>query len=281
MKCASKINVFMFFDYRDYLRAFFNELKKNDLDFSLRTLQESLTFSGSAFFSRILDGSRPFSLEKARQFADYYTFPEKEKEYLLSMVRFGNEKNVDKRDVLLKALVSLRSNHKEYALQDASLKFFSKWYIPVLRDLMPLILTETNYNQIGRMFVPPLKETQVKSALAYLIENKFLFKSDDGLFEVREPIVSTPPRVRSTILRQYHLKNLEINADAYDLCSVDERSLSSITCSLSPESFEKVREEIRLLRERVLAIAQEDKNPSMVCHLGVQWLPRAKKRRDK
>lgn len=271
----------MFFDYRDYLRAFFNELKKNDLDFSLRTLQESLTFSGSAFFSRILDGSRPFSLEKARQFADYYTFPEKEKEYLLSMVRFGNEKNVDKRDVLLKALVSLRSNHKEYALQDASLKFFSKWYIPVLRDLMPLILTETDYNQIGRMFVPPLKETQVKSALAYLIENKFLFKSDDGLFEVREPIVSTPPRVRSTILRQYHLKNLEINASAYDLCSVDERSLSSITCSLSPESFEKVREEIRLLRERVLAIAQEDKNPSMVCHLGVQWLPRAKKRRDK
>ena len=106
--------------------------------------------------------------------------------------------------------------------------------------------------------------------------NGFVEIRKDGTYRVADPIVATPPRVRSTILRKYHLKNLEIDAQVYDDFTSDDRSITSVTCSLSKEGFEKVRAEIASLRERILAIARDDRAPDRVCHVGFQLVPRAK-----
>ena len=126
------------------------------------------------------------------------------------------------------------------------------------------------------MFTPALRAPQVQSGIDYLTEAGFITTAEDGKYIVTSPIISTPPRVRSTILRKYHIKNLEINAEVYDSFTSDDRSMTSVTCSLSKESFEKVREEIAMLREKILAIAREEKSPDRVCHVGFQLVPRAK-----
>lgn len=279
MDSVSKISVFMYFDYTEYLRDLLQNLQSGN-GASMRSIQTQLGLKGSAFFTRILDGSRPLSLENAKIIANSTNMDEGEAEYFFNMVRFGNEKNVDKREALLKKLIASRSQNKEYALRDSTLKFFDKWYIPVIRDLLPLLPQGRNTpdlaQKIGRMTIPALKASQVQGAIDYLKENGFIRENPDGFFEVNEPIVSTPPRVRSTVLRKYHLKNLEINGDVYDELSSDDRSVSSVTCSMSKESFEKVRLELQQFREKILAIAREDKSPDRVCHLGLQFVTRAK-----
>jgi uncharacterized protein (TIGR02147 family) len=130
--------------------------------------------------------------------------------------------------------------------------------------------------KIGRMFTPVLRAPQVESGIRYLMESGFVTLDENGVYRVEQPIVSTPPRVRSTILRKYHLKNLEVNSEVYDLFTSDDRSVTSVTCSLSKESFEKVREEIAKLREKILALSREEKNPDRVCHVGFQLVNRAK-----
>lgn len=267
-------NVFMYFDYREYIRDVLETLQKDGL--SLRAIQESAGLSGSAFFTRILDGSRPLSTANAKTLVTAWGMGEIEAEYFMDMVKFGNERDVDRREGHLKKLLAVRSRNREYALQDSSLKFFSKWYYPVLRDLLPLISAGTSAERIGRMFTPTLRAPQVQSGIDYLVEAGFIAIGEDGKYAVTSPIVSTPPRVRSTILRKYHLKNLEINAEVYDSFTSDDRSITSVTCSLSKEGFEKVREEIAALREKILAIAREDKSPDRVCHVGFQLVPRAK-----
>lgn len=270
----SNQNIFMYFDYREYLKNVLETLRKEGL--SLRAIQENAGLSGSAFFSRILDGSRPLSVVNAKTLAKAWAMNDDETEYFLDMVKFGNERNVDSREVFLKKLLAARSHNKEFALQDSALKFFSKWYYPVLRDLLPLVPAGTSAEHIGRMFTPALRAPQVQSGIDYLTEAGFITTAEDGKYLVTSPIVSTPPRVRSTILRKYHLKNLEINAEVYDSFTSDDRSMTSVTCSLSKESFEKVREEIASLREKILAIAREEKSPDRVCHVGFQLVPRAK-----
>lgn len=270
----SKLNVFMYFDYREYIRDVLETLQKKGL--SLRAIQEDAGLSGSAFFSRILDGSRPLSSTNAKTIAKAWQMDEEASQYFLDLVNFGNERDVDRREALLKKLLSVRSRNKEFALQDSTLKFFSKWYYPVLRDLLPLLPAGITAEKIGRMFTPVLRAPQVQSGIDYLTEAGFIEIEKDGSYRVTSPIVATPPRVRSTILRKYHLKNLEINAQVYDDFTSDDRSITSVTCSLSKEGFEKVREEIATLRERILAIAREDKSPDRVCHVGFQLVPRAK-----
>ena len=271
---VSKISVFMYFDYRDYIRAVLETMQSKGL--SLRAIQENAGVSGSAFFSRILDGSRPLSIANAKNIAKSWGLSVDESDYFLDLVRFGNEKNVDVREELLRKLLAVRANNQEFALQDSSLKFFSKWYYPVLRDLLPLLPPNTPAEKIGRMFTPVLRAPQVESGIRYLMESGFVTLDENGVYRVEQPIVSTPPRVRSTILRKYHLKNLEVNSEVYDLFTSDDRSVTSVTCSLSKESFEKVREEIAKLREKILALSREEKNPDRVCHIGFQLVNRAK-----
>lgn len=271
---VSKISVFMYFDYRDFIRAVLETMQSKGL--SLRAIQENAGVSGSAFFSRILDGSRPLSIANAKNIAKSWGLSVDESDYFLDLVRFGNEKNVDVREELLRKLLAVRANNQEFALQDSSLKFFSKWYYPVLRDLLPLLPPNTPAEKIGRMFTPVLRAPQVESGIRYLMESGFVTLDENGVYRVEQPIVSTPPRVRSTILRKYHLKNLEVNSEVYDLFTSDDRSVTSVTCSLSKESFEKVREEIAKLREKILALSREEKNPDRVCHVGFQLVNRAK-----
>ena len=271
---VSKISVFMYFDYRDYIRAVLETMQSKGL--SLRAIQENAGVSGSAFFSRILDGSRPLSIANAKNIAKSWGLSVDESDYFLDLVRFGNEKNVDVREELLRKLLAVRANNHEFALQDSSLKFFSKWYYPVLRDLLPLLPPNMPAEKIGRMFTPVLRAPQVESGIRYLMESGFVTLDENGVYRVEQPIVSTPPRVRSTILRKYHLKNLEVNSEVYDLFTSDDRSVTSVTCSLSKESFEKVREEIAKLREKILALSREEKNPDRVCHVGFQLVNRAK-----
>lgn len=271
---VSKISVFMYFDYRDYIGAVLEAMRSKGL--SLRAVQENAGVSGSAFFSRILDGSRPLSIANAKNIAKSWGLSSDESDYFLDLVRFGNEKNVDVREELLRKLLAIRANSQEYALQDSSLKFFSKWYYPVLRDLLPLLPPNTPAEKIGRMFTPVLRAPQVESGIRYLMEAGFVTLDEKGVYHVEQPVVSTPPRVRSTILRKYHLKNLEVNSEVYDLFTSDDRSVTSVTCSLSKESFEKVREEIAKLREKILALSREEKNPDRVCHVGFQLVNRAK-----
>ncbi len=269
-----KINIFMYFDYREYLKDILESLQRSGL--SLRAIQDGIGVSGSAFFSRILDGSRPLSPANAKLVAKAWGMDECETEYFLNLVSFGNERDVIRREILLKKIIAARGKLKEFALQDCSLKFFSKWYYPVLRDLLPLLPANVSAEKIGRMFTPALRAPQVESGIRYLLESGFVICDKDGKYSVTKAIVSTPPRVSSTILRKYHLKNLEINAEVYDLFTSDDRSITSVTCSLSKESFEMVRAEIASLREKILAIAREDKAPDRVCHVGFQLVTRAK-----
>ena len=264
----------MYFDYREYIKDVLDALQKGGL--SLRSIQETIGVSGSAFFSRILDGSRPLSLANAKLIAKAWSLDDDESQYFMDLVSFGNERDVERRENFLKKLLAVRSRNKEFALQDSSLKFFSKWYYPVLRDLLPLLPAGVSAEKIGRMFTPVLRAPQVQSGIDYLTEAGFVEIKSDGIYRVTNPIVATPPRVRSTVLRKYHLKNLEINAQVYDDFTSDDRSITSVTCSLSKEGFEKVRTEIASLREKILAIAREDSSPDRVCHVGFQLVPRAK-----
>ena len=273
MNNVSKISVFMYFDYREYLRTVLENFQAKG--FSTRAIQEFSQVSGSAFFSRSLDNARPLSLENAKKLTKSWKLTAEESDYFLDLVRFGNEKNIDEREIYMKKLLAARAQNQEFALQDSKLQFFSKWYYPVLRDLLPLLPAKISAAKIGAMFTPALRAPQIQSGIQYLIQAGFVTLQKNGTYKVSQPIISTPPRVRSTILRKYHLKNLEVNAQVYDAFTSDDRSITSVTCSLSRESFEKVREEIAKLREKILAISREEKNPDRVCYVGFQLVNRA------
>ncbi|MBN1578456.1 MAG: TIGR02147 family protein [Chitinispirillaceae bacterium] len=269
--------IYDYFDYREYLNDTFSYFKALDSSYSHRKFLADAHIPGSTYLLRVLQNKRKLTLKYVANFSEAMKLSPMEANYFLLLVQFGNEKNIDKRDQLLKDLLKIRSAKKTYALQDKKLRYFEKWYYPVIRDLVALVNFNNNYKALGRMLVPPIKPEQAKGAVQFLLKHGFIkLRQDNQGYEPSEPVVSTPPRVNSTILSQFHKKNLELDIDAFENCRLSDRSISSVTMSISGETFEKIRIEIQEFRKRLIALSREDTKPSMVCRVGFQVVPRAR-----
>jgi len=269
--------IYNYFDYREYLNDVFTYFKQIDTTYSHRRFLADASIPGSTYLLRVLRGERKLSLKYVANFSEVIKHSSPEAHFFSVLVKFCNEKNVNKKDILLKDLLKIRSEKTTYALDDKKLRYFEKWYYPVVRDLVALVNFDNDYNALGRMLVPAIKAEQAKGAVTFLLKNGFIKpRADNSGYEPSEPIVSTPPSVNSTILSQFHKKNLELDIDAFENCQLSDRSISSVTMSVSKETFEKVRVEVQEFRKRLLALARQDSSPSMVCRVGFQIVPRAK-----
>lgn len=277
----SKPHLYDYFDYREYLNDIFVYRKETDSTYSHRRFLADADIPGSTYLLRVLRNERKLSPKYIGNFCKALHLSVAESSFFTILVKFGNEKNVDKKEALLKELLRIRSEKATHSLDDKKLRYFEKWYYPVLRDLIGLV-GKIDYNALGRMLIPPIKGDQVQSAIEYLQKNGFIKSQENGEgFIVSEPIISTPPTVNSTILSQFHKKNLELDIEAFDNCTLDDRSISSVIMSVSMPTFEKMRIEIQEFRKRLIALAREDTNPDMVCRVGIQMVPRAKvKKKD-
>ncbi|MBN1761222.1 MAG: TIGR02147 family protein [Chitinispirillaceae bacterium] len=274
--------IYDYFDYREYLGDVFNHRKNENPAYSHRKFLADAQIPGSTYLLRILQNERKLTPKYLPNFSRALHHTSAESHYFELLVTFRHEKNVDRKELQLRELLRIRSEKTLYQLEDRKLRYFRKWYYPVIRDLVGLIDFGNDYRHLGRMLIPPVKEAQVKTAVEFLCENGFIRHREDGTgFEPVDPVVATPPTVNSTILRQYHKKNLELDIAAFENCTLSDRSISSVTMSVSEKTFQKVRFEIREFRKRLIALAREDTRPDMVVRVGFQAVPRARvKKKD-
>jgi uncharacterized protein (TIGR02147 family) len=53
----------------------------------------------------------------------------------------------------------------------------------------------------------------------------------------------------------------------------DQRDISGVTMSVSAEAFDRVKQEIRDFRKRIMAIAESDRDEDRVCQLSIHLFP--------
>ncbi|MGE5670892.1 MAG: TIGR02147 family protein, partial [Fibrobacterota bacterium] len=175
----SKPHLYDYFDYREYLNDTFTYFKETDTTFSHRKFLADADIPGSTYLLRVLRNERKLSPKYISNFCKALHLSTSESAFFTILVKFGNEKNVDKKEALLKELLKVRSEKANHSLDDKKLRYFEKWYYPVLRDLIGLA-GKIDYNALGRMLIPPIKGDQVQSALEYLHRNGFIKPRDDG-----------------------------------------------------------------------------------------------------
>jgi uncharacterized protein (TIGR02147 family) len=269
-----------YFDYREYLRDVFQFQKSIDPAFSHRKFLETAQIPGSAYLVRILKASRKLNLKYVPHFCRALGLSAREEHYFARLVEYGNEKRHEPRHLLLKELLKMRAAEPDYSLRDRRLKFFRRWYYPVIREIISLLDFRGDYNLLARMAVPPITAVQAENAVGFLEKNGFIRKEAGGRYILSEPFVTSGDVINSTVLDQYHRSNLALNCEALDLVPPDLRSASSLTLTLSEANFDRVRKEIRDFRAHLMAIAKEDPNPERVFHIGFIALSRSKKKKD-
>ncbi len=270
-----EFSVYFHLNYREMLAEYY-EYRKQIGKYSHRQFLAEAGIKGSAFLTKVINGKQKLSQKMVPCIAQALSLSKSELNYLVCMVHFCNEDNSEKRAEYLAILLQKRSRNPELKLADKKLKFYQKWYYPVIRELAPLVDFQDNYHLLGRMAVPRLNGDQACGAVKFLVDNGFLRKGDDGKYEQIDPILTTGDEVLSTFVANYHKHNLELNIEDVDRFSPIDRDISSLVMSVSDENYVKIKEEIQQFRKRLLAISEEKQPLDRVCHIGFQLVPRSK-----
>jgi uncharacterized protein (TIGR02147 family) len=272
-----QIDIYNYFDYREYLLAVYSSRKEREKGFSHRSFSREAGITSPNYLLRVLKGERSLSDEYSQKFCKALNLQRNESIYFFTLVKFNNESDVAKKEDLLRTLLSLRYRRDIHRINDKKLQFFSKWYYPVIRELATLLNTKDDFNALARTCIPKITAQQAQNAVAYLLKNGFLQISENNTITRTDPVISSGNEVSSTILRNYHKQTLTQSIDALDSIEKENRDISSLTLSVSRKTYLAMKKEIQDFRKRLLSMAKEDVNPEMVCLAGFQLLPRSKK----
>jgi uncharacterized protein (TIGR02147 family) len=272
---ASKPNILDYFDYREYLSDVFAELKKQRRGFSYRSFSRELGISSHNFLPRIIKRERNLSGEFIPRLSGYLKHSQRELRYFKTLVAFNNEKKPPAKEQFLKQLLTLRVTHEEHKIEDKRLSFFSKWYYPVIRELVSICDFKEDYAFLARRCIPRITAAQAKSAVEYLVNNGFIRKNNNGRYRIVNQVIATEPEVNSAIIPRYHRITIQQCADAVDTIQKEDRNFSSSTMLVSLELYDEIKKEIYHFRKKLLGMAKECTNPELVCFAGFQLLPRS------
>ncbi len=269
------MNIFEYFDYREYLQEVFADIKKRRRGYSYRAFSSEAGIASHNFLPRIIRRERNLSQDFIAPLASYLKLSAKEVKYLNALIAFNNSKKPSFKEHYLQQLQTLRIVSEEYRIEDAKLSFFDEWYYPVIRELAVIIDFGEDYAALARRCIPRITPVQAKRAVRYLIANGFLKRGDDGRYCVTDPVVSTEPEVDSAIIPRYHKIMLRQCAEALESVRKEDRNFTSLTLRVSQSVYDEIKQEIFHFRKRLLAMAKACPNPEMVCFAGFQLLPRS------
>lgn len=272
----STTNLFEYLDFRTFLSDFLAEKREKNPHFSDRMVAYNLGCN-PGFFNRILKGKRNLSSQYVLKLVDILKFNAKQKRYFELLVSFNQAKKQIEKDHFFRQLDLFRTSKiKETAV--AQYAMYSEWFYVVLRELINIIPCKTISDETCRLlakyFNPRVTPDQVRQALTTLCDLGLLAKNKNGIFSAKERFITSGTEIPQVVVNRVLMQFMELAMLAIDRFARQERSLSTLTFSVSEKGFEKIREKLDQYRREILSVVNEEKEGvDRVCHLNMNLFP--------
>lgn len=250
------MNIFSYSDYRLLLRNLYTEKKKVCPFFSYRYIGLKVGFS-AGFFANILIGKRNISDEIIFKFAELFHFSKQETEFFELLVHYNQCKEEHRKQYYFEKLVSMRKS-TVLELTSEQNEYFSRWYHIAIREMINCINFKGDYKQLASMLVPKISPQQAESAVGLLIKLG-LIKKDGDCYVVTEKTITTGPQVSLASIHMFQRDTIDVAKMAVDRFERDERSISTLTVSISQDMFHMIEEKLASFRRDLLELVKSDR----------------------
>ena len=267
------ITIFEYVDYRFFLRDYYEAYKKVSSDFTYRSFAQKAGVS-SSLLKDILTGRQNLSLKIMQKYACAMNLSAKETAYFEALVCFNNAKTNFQKNTYFGEMVRLRGRSRVKFLDAKQYVFFSKWYNPVVREMMSHRGFGDDPEAIARSIVPQVTTAQVRKSIALLKELGLVFQNPDGKWLATDKVISSEYEIQSVALKNYHNEMLDCARNALDNFPSERRDFQGLTLSTSRETYNRLKEHIRQFTDELLSITAADKgNSDTVFQINVHMFP--------
>jgi uncharacterized protein (TIGR02147 family) len=269
------INIFRYTDYREYLRAYFAERKKNDPKFSHRYLCRRLGLVSPNSIMLVMQGKRNITRSLAFRVSEEFKHSVKEAEYFESMVGFTQAKTTDEKNRCFTRMMGLRNTTNVNKIEESQYEYYYNWYNIVVRELVTCPEFKGDYEWLAKNIRPAITPSQAKRSVK-LLEKLGLIRKKRNSFVHSSAMISTGPDVTSLAVANFHKTMAERAAAAMNIVRKEERDMTACTVYISQKGFEEIKKAVAECRKRVLAIAEADAPVDRVYQVNFQVFPLSK-----
>ena len=266
------ISIFNYADYRSFLQDAVKEMKVRNPHFSFRYIARHLELRSSAYFNLVLHGKRKLSETLAHKTAGLLKLTDKEREYFLYLIRYSTAKSEEERQFCFERMSSLRGKSTK-KVSPSQYLLYSKWYYNVIRELISFLPSLGDYRRLAKSLRPPIHAKEAREAIRVLKKIGMIEQTSAGGFRQKQPLITTGDEWDSALIRHYQRTLIEMSANALETIPKEERDISSLMLPVSKATFDKMREELKNLRQKFLTLSQEDANADSVFVCALQLFP--------
>ncbi len=269
--------IFNYTDYRDYLKAVFDQKKTANPHFSHRNLASHLGLKAPGHMLFVMQGKRRLTQDVALRLIEYLKLGKRESDYFLTLLAFGHARTSVEKQAAFDELSRLRPRR---VMVNGSERFYRKWYYSAIRASLDVEPFSDDYAALASSVCPPIKVSEAQEAIEVLLEERLIFKDDTGVFKPADALITTGDSWRAASIESLRHQFLDLGKESLSRFVPQERDASFLTVTLSKESFELVKEKVRRLRAEVLEMAKQEKKSDRVVQCNFTLFPLFKKKAD-
>ena len=269
-------NIFLFLNYREFIKDFCDHQKSINPVFSLRTFSGKISpalFTSGLLYA-ILKGKRNLSSSLRPKFVRAMDLKEREGQYFEFLVQFNQAKDMEEKNHFFLQLSQFRGS-KAKILSESQYKFFSTWYYPVIWNYFEICQTQSNPVEIAKRIRPAITSIQVDEAIQVLLGLKLIKKMANG-YAVTEKHLATEPEFRGFLAKHYNLQFIQMAANMLDGVAPQYRQYNTLVFSTSERGFAAIKERIVSFQEELKEIIDRERETDRIFTLSMQLYPNTK-----
>jgi uncharacterized protein (TIGR02147 family) len=272
MEAPKTITIYDYTDYRQYLRDYYAEQKAKNPAFSYRYFAKRAGFNSSGLYKDIVDGRTGITRSLVLRFATAMKLSSRQQEYFETMVYFNEAKTVEEKKLYFERLMKYH-NSKAFRVDAGQYEYYSKWYYIAVRELLATGNFKDDYSAMARSLNPAIRTEQAKKAVELLKDLGFIQKDKNGHYKAVDKILTTGTEIKSLAVANFQRAMMDLARDAIDRHPVEHRNISTVTFSVSRETYDDIKAELVASRKRILGMVERGENETMVCQLNMQLFP--------
>ncbi|RJP84155.1 MAG: TIGR02147 family protein [Desulfobacteraceae bacterium] len=266
-------SIFTYLDYRAFLNDMFLYKKGTTSSFSYRYFSKLAGFSSPNFLQLVVNGSRNLTNTSIAQVATGFKLKKPEREFFELLVLMNQASDHAEKDRYYRKMISLKAQGSLKKLETAQYEYFSKWYFPVLRELVMFGDRQQTPEQLAERLIPAATVKEVETALGRLADLGLIRKNEAGCWEQSDQIISTGPEVKSLLIANFHREMIQKGEESINRFPANERDITALTFSIKKSKIIELKQKIAAFRQEMLKEFASDEDADQVMQINIQAFP--------
>lgn len=259
------MNIFQYTDYRLYLKAYYEKMKKSKPYFSYRYFSKLADVTAPNFLYLIIKGERNLTKRSLVKVAKALSLLGDELSYFENMVFYTQAKSIDEKNFFYSNMLQLKESAPIKEISEEQIEYLKEWYYCAVRELVTMYNFNGDYTALSKKLTPNITPGEAKKAIDLLLKLELIKEDEEGNFtQTDNSLFMCQNGFTALLLEEFHNNMMQKAIDSNKKTARKERLVASTTFSISKKTFEFFVKRTREFRRELQEVARLDDNPEQV-----------------